>query len=75
MPNNSVAVFFLVRNRTNDVDYVYHQDPDFFYLTGYKEPNSVLVFSRMNKQINLGKSIMKFLYSRKKYSSRNGWGV
>jgi Xaa-Pro aminopeptidase len=29
MPNNSVAVFFgnAVRNRANDVDYVYHQDP------------------------------------------------
>lgn len=45
---NTVAVFFAnpVRNRANDVDYIYHQDPDFYYLTGYKEPNSVLlVFS------------------------------
>jgi len=44
LPPNSVAVFFAnpVRNRANDVDYVYHQDPDFYYLTGYKEPNSVL---------------------------------
>ena len=44
LPSNSVAVFFAnpVRNRANDVDYVYHQDPDFYYLTGYKEPNAVL---------------------------------
>jgi Xaa-Pro aminopeptidase len=44
LPPNSVAVFFAnaERNRANDVDYPYHQDPDFFYLTGYKEPNSVL---------------------------------
>lgn len=44
LPANSVAVFFAnpVRNRSNDVDYVYHQDPDFFYLTGYKEPEAVL---------------------------------
>lgn len=44
LPANSVAVFFAnpVRNRANDVDYVYHQDPDFYYLTGYKEPNAVL---------------------------------
>lgn len=44
LPTNSVAVFFAnaVRNRANDVDYVYHQDPDFFYLTGYKEPDAVL---------------------------------
>lgn len=45
LPANSVAVFFAnpVRNRANDVDYVYHQDPDFYYLTGYKEPNAVLL--------------------------------
>ncbi|MFT6867686.1 MAG: Xaa-Pro aminopeptidase [Cyclobacteriaceae bacterium] len=45
MPENSVAVFFAnpVRNRANDVDYVYHQDPNFYYLSGYKEPNAVLL--------------------------------
>src|SRR5882724_6349883 len=45
LPANSVAVFFAnpVRNRANDVDYVYHQDPDFYYLTGYKEANSLLM--------------------------------
>jgi Xaa-Pro aminopeptidase len=44
MPMNSVAVFFAnaERNRSNDVDYLYHQDPDFYYLTGYKEANAVL---------------------------------
>ncbi|WP_424962856.1 aminopeptidase P family protein [Ekhidna sp.] len=45
MPANSVAVFFAnpVRNRANDVDYVYHQDPNLYYLTGYKEPHAVLL--------------------------------
>jgi Xaa-Pro aminopeptidase len=45
LPAKSVAVFFAnaERNRSNDVDYVYHQDPDFYYLTGYKEPNAVLL--------------------------------
>jgi Xaa-Pro aminopeptidase len=44
LPPNSVAVFFAnpVRNRSNDVDYTYHQDPDFYYFTGYREPNAVL---------------------------------
>ncbi|MEM1137752.1 MAG: aminopeptidase P N-terminal domain-containing protein [Bacteroidota bacterium] len=48
LPENSVAVFFAnaVRNRANDVEYVYHQNPDFYYLTGYLEPHAVLlVFS------------------------------
>ncbi|WP_299826282.1 aminopeptidase P family protein [uncultured Pontibacter sp.] len=45
LPSRSVAVFFAspIRNRANDVDFYYHPDPDFYYLTGYKEPNAVLV--------------------------------
>jgi Xaa-Pro aminopeptidase len=52
LPANSVAVFFAnpVRNRSNDVDFVYHQDPDFYYLTGYKEPDAVL-FIFKDKQV------------------------
>lgn len=44
MPENSVAVFFAnpVRNRANDVSYVYHQDPNLYYLTGHREPHAVL---------------------------------
>ena len=54
MPENSVAVFFSnpIRNRSNDVDYVYHQDPDFFYLTGHKEPHSLLVIFKHPQTIN-----------------------
>lgn len=57
MPQNSVAVFFAnpVRNRANDVDYVYHQDPNFYYLTGYKEPHSVLLIFKENQDGPHGK--------------------
>lgn len=52
MPENSVAVFFAnpVRNRANDVDYVYHQDPNFYYLTGYKEPHAVLLIFKADQE-------------------------
>ena len=45
LPANSVAVFFAnpVRNRANDVDFHYHQDPNFYYLTGFKEPHAILL--------------------------------
>ena len=45
MPANSVAIVFSYpeRNFSNDVDYIYHQNPDMYYLTGYKEPNAVLL--------------------------------
>lgn len=55
MPENSMAVFFSnpVRNRANDVNYHYHQDPNFYYLTGLKEPNSVLLlFSESQSKNN-----------------------
>ena len=56
MPSNSVAVFFSnpIRNRANDVDYLYHQDPDFYYLTGYKEPNAVLMIFADDQQGSKG---------------------
>lgn len=54
MPDNSVAVFFAnpVRNRANDVQYVYHQDPNFYYLTGHKEPHSVLLIFKETQRVS-----------------------
>ncbi|NEW80003.1 MAG: M24 family metallopeptidase [Gelidibacter sp.] len=53
LPKNSVAVVFAnpVRNRANDVEYVYHQDPNFYYLTGYKEPNALVFIFKENQTI------------------------
>jgi len=39
IPSAPVAV------RSNDVDYIYRQDSDFYYLTGFVEPESVAVFA------------------------------
>ena len=75
MPNNSVAVFFgnPVRNRANDVDYVYHQDPDFYYLTGYKEPNSVLVIFSNDQTDKDGKTYNEMLYVQEKNPKAEQW--
>jgi Xaa-Pro aminopeptidase len=45
MPANSVAIVtaYPTRNFSNDVDYEYHQNPDLYYFTGYKEPHSLLL--------------------------------
>jgi Xaa-Pro aminopeptidase len=44
MPPNSVLVLFAspVRTFASDVDYIYHQNPDMFYFSGYSEPNSMM---------------------------------
>jgi Xaa-Pro aminopeptidase len=54
MPINSVAVFFAnaVRSRANDGFYKYHSDPNFYYLTGYKEPDAVLLILKEKQLIN-----------------------
>jgi len=45
MPPHSVAVIFAYPTRTfsNDVTYPYHPSPDLYYLSGYKEPQAVLL--------------------------------
>jgi Xaa-Pro aminopeptidase len=54
MPKNSVAVFFSnpIRNRANDVNYKYHQDPNFYYLTGHRQPHALLMIFSEEQTIN-----------------------
>jgi Xaa-Pro aminopeptidase len=61
MPENSVAVFFAspVRVRSNDVDYLYHQDPNFYYFTGLTEPNALLFV--FDKPQNIGGQMLNEL--------------
>ncbi|WP_026236139.1 aminopeptidase P family protein [Pontibacter roseus] len=63
LPPRSVAVLFAspVRNRANDVDYYYHPDPDFYYLTGYTEPNSVLLLFQSPQNVG-GKQVQELLF-------------
>lgn len=75
MPPNTVAVFFSnpERNRANDVNYVYHQDPDFYYLSGYKEPNAVLlIFSEDQKDVN-GETYNESLFVQKRDARMEQW--
>src|SRR5687768_2189195 len=75
LPPNSVAVFFAnpVRNRSNDVDYAYHQDPDFYYLTGYKEPNAVLFLFKEPQTSANGQSYDEILFVQPKDAMRELW--
>ncbi|WP_299334340.1 aminopeptidase P N-terminal domain-containing protein [uncultured Psychroserpens sp.] len=75
MPANSVAVFFAnpVRNRANDVDYVYHQDPNFYYLTGYKEPHAVLVIFSEEQTDETGNKFNEKLYVQERNPRAEQW--
>lgn len=75
MPKNSVAVVFAnpIRNRANDVDYVFHQDPNFYYLTGYREPNAVLVLFSDNQTDSEGNTYNEVLYVQKNDPTAEMW--
>lgn len=75
MPPNSVAVLFAnpERNRANDVDYIYHQDPDFYYLTGYREPNSVLLIYSNDQKDEDGNVYNEELYVQRRDKRAEQW--
>jgi Xaa-Pro aminopeptidase len=75
MPKNSVAVVFSnpLRNRANDVDYVFHQDPNFYYLTGYREPNGVLVLFSDEQTDENGNAYNEILYVQKRDARAEQW--
>tara|TARA_R110000796_G_scaffold35017_3_gene90250 strand:+ start:234175 stop:235788 length:1614 start_codon:yes stop_codon:yes gene_type:complete len=75
MPPNSVAVFFAnaERNRANDVDYIYHQDPDFYYLTGYREPNSILIIYSSDQKGEDGITYNEQFFAQKKDVRAEQW--
>lgn len=75
LPANSVAVFFAnaERNRANDVDYVYHQDPDFYYLSGYKEPNAVLLIFSNDQKNAEGEAFDEILYVQERNAAAEQW--
>lgn len=75
LPQNSVAVFFAnpIRNRANDVDFMYHQDPDFYYLTGYREPNSILlIFSDLQTDQD-GKTFNELFFAQSRNPNDEMW--
>lgn len=75
MPKNSVTVVFAnpIRNRANDVDYVYHQDPNFYYLTGYREPNAVLVLFSEDQTAEDGSTYNEILYVQERNPQAEMW--
>ena len=50
MGNGGIAILPAapVRTRSRDVEYRYRQDSDFYYLTGFAEPESVAVLVPRN---------------------------
>jgi len=52
MPENSIAIFSAAQEvtRSNDTEYPFCQDKNFYYLTGYSEPDAILVLIKSNNE-------------------------
>ena len=74
MPEKSAAVFFSapVRNRSNDVDFQFSQNPDFYYLTGHIEPDAVFVLFKEPRLID-GAMHDELIFVQKRNPLREIW--
>lgn len=74
MPANSVTVIFSYPEQvfSNDVNYVYHPNPDLYYFSGYKEPNAVLLIFK-DTQADGDSSYNEVLFVRHRDATREQW--
>lgn len=58
MPENSIAIFSAAKEitRSNDTEYAFCQDKNFYYLTGFNEPEAILVMLSAGASTNLAYS-------------------
>src|ERR1700690_1555766 len=59
--------------RNNDVDHEYRQDSDLFYLTGFDEPQSVLVLATPQANADLTQAPTNILFVRPRDPEREVW--
>src|SRR5690606_33257215 len=69
-----MAVFaFPTRTYSNDVEYLYHQNPDLYYFTGYKEPHSLLLVFKEEQVDSSGNRYHEILFVQKKNAAAEQW--
>jgi len=75
MPTNSMAILFSnpVRNRSNDVDFEYHQNPNFFYLTGLNEPHAVIIIYKEEQEFGSKLKTNEILFLRERNLRDEVW--
>lgn len=69
MPNDSIAILATApaQLRNNDADYKYRADSSFFYLTGFGEPEAVMVLEKIDNHVKYT------LFLREKDKLREIW--
>jgi Xaa-Pro aminopeptidase len=73
MPENSVAIFSAAKEvtRSNDTEYAFCQDKHFYYLTGYNEPDAILVLIKSDNEDTINRQSV--LFNREKDPLQEIW--
>ncbi|EOZ99561.1 Xaa-Pro aminopeptidase [Indibacter alkaliphilus LW1] len=74
LPPNGAAIFFNspIKNRSNDTEFQYRPNSDFFYLTGFREPNAALIIFQSPQTIN-GEQVSEIMYVQPRDPLREQW--
>lgn len=75
MPDGSVTVVMAYPTRTfsNDVDYVYHANPDMYYFTGYTEPHCLLFIFKEPQTAADGSTYKELFFIQKRNPQQEQW--
>lgn len=75
MPDSSVMVVFAYPTRTfsNDVEYMYHPNPDMYYFTGYREPHSLLLIFKEEQTDSAGNKYKEVLFVQERNARAEQW--
>lgn len=74
LPENGAAVFFNnpIKNRSNDTEFKYRPNSDFYYLTGFREPNAALIILK-NAQLVDGIKVDEIMYVQPRDPRKEQW--
>ena len=74
MSENSVAIFLAnpVRNRSNDINFEYHQDPNFYYFTGLNEPHALIMVFKSPVTID-GEEVEEIIFMQERDPDTEVW--
>ena len=75
MPANSVMMVLAAPTRTfsNDVEYLYHQNPDLYYFSGYREPHSILFIFKEDQKAGNEISYNELFFIQKRNPQAEQW--
>jgi Xaa-Pro aminopeptidase len=75
MTSNSCAVFFSnpEQKRANDTEFMYHQDPSFYYLTGLTEPDAMLIIFKEPQVLYDSIHTNELIFVKDRNPAREAW--